>query len=61
MGKAQRCGSQVYTHTSICPSNLEQGMDAWQDVMLDAVMAGADAHAVEAVHRCPYHMSEVHS
>ncbi len=46
--------------TTILPSNLE-GMDARRDAEVDAVAAQVDAHTVEAVHTCPYHMSEVHN
>jgi hypothetical protein len=46
--------------TTIRPSNLE-GMDARQDAAVDAVMPGMDDHPVEAIHRCPNHMSEEHS
>jgi hypothetical protein len=46
--------------TTIHPSNLK-GVDTRRDVVVDAVLAGADAHTVEVVHRCPYHMSEVYS
>jgi hypothetical protein len=46
--------------TTIRPSNLE-GMGAGQDAAVDAVAPGMDNHAVEAIHTCPYHMSEEHS
>jgi hypothetical protein len=46
--------------TTIHPSNLE-GVDTWRAEAVDAVMADVDADMVEAVHKCPYHMSEGHS
>jgi hypothetical protein len=46
--------------TTIHPGNLE-GVDAWRYVAVNAVAVGTSTHTVEAVHRCPYHMLEVHS
>jgi hypothetical protein len=46
--------------TTICTSYPE-GVDAWQDEAVDAVAVDAGADAEEAVHKCPYHMSEGHS
>ncbi len=40
---------------------LLEGVDAWRDEAVDAVTADADADAVEAVQKCPYHTSEGHS
>jgi hypothetical protein len=42
------------------PSNSE-GVEARQDEAVDAVAADVAVDAVEAVHKCPYHMSEGHS
>ncbi len=55
-----RSSSHTHTHTTIRPSNPE-GMDAQRDKAMDAVAVDADMHRVEAVHKCPYHMSEGHS
>ncbi len=46
--------------TTMHPSKLE-GVDAWCDKAVDAVAADPATDAVEAVHKCPYHMSEGHS